>query len=61
MQMIMPQLKQKNPQMYQQISDLIQTAKSGNTKEVEEYARKVFKDNGRDFDKEFAQFMSSFK
>lgn len=41
--------------------NLIKMAQNGDTKGVEEFARNVFKDRGRDFDKEFSQFMSNFK
>ena len=43
------------------VNNLVQMAQSGNNKGVEEFARNLFKENGRDFDKEFAQFMSNFK
>jgi predicted metalloprotease with PDZ domain len=41
--------------------DLITKAKNGDTNSIENFARNLFKENGRDFDKEFAQFMSNFK
>lgn len=41
--------------------NLIKMAQNGDTKGVEEFARNVFKERGRDFDKEFSQFMSNFK
>ena len=40
------------------INNLIQMAKNGNTEQVETFARNAFKEQGRDFDKEFAQFKS---
>lgn len=40
------------------INNLIQMAKEGNTQQVETFARNAFKEQGRDFDKEFAQFKS---
>ena len=40
------------------INNLIQMAKDGNTQQVETFARNAFKEQGRDFDKEFAQFKS---
>ena len=43
------------------VNNLVQMAQSGNNKGVEEFARNLFKENGRDFDKEFTQFMSNFK
>ena len=41
--------------------NLIKMAQNGDIKGVEEFARNVFKERGRDFDKEFSQFMSNFK
>ena len=43
------------------INNLINMAKNGNSKEVENFARNAFKDQGRDFDTEFSQFMKNFK
>ena len=43
------------------INNLIQMAKNGNTQQVETFARNAFKEQGRDFDKEFAQFKSYLK
>ena len=42
-------------------SNLIEKAKEGDTKGVETFARNLFKEQGRDFDKEFAEFRKSFK
>ena len=41
--------------------NLINMAQSGNIKGVENFARNLFKEKGRDFDKEFSEFMSNFK
>lgn len=41
--------------------NLINMAQSGNLKGVEEFARNFLKEQGRDFDKEFSEFMSNFK
>lgn len=41
--------------------NLIKMAQNGDTKGVEEFARNVFKERGRNFDEEFSQFMSNFK
>ena len=41
--------------------DLITKAKNGDKNSIENFARNLFKENGRDFDKEFAQFMKNFK
>lgn len=43
------------------LSNLIGMAKSGNSQGVETFARNMFKEKGRDFDKEFAEFRKSFK
>ena len=43
------------------IGNLINMAKNGNTKEVEDFARNMFKERGRDFDKEFSEFKNMFK
>lgn len=47
----------KNPM----IDNLLNMARTGNSKGVEEFAKNVFKEQGRDFDKEFSEFMSNFK
>lgn len=43
------------------INNLVQMAKSGNSQGVETFARNFFKEKGRDFDKEFADFMQTLK
>lgn len=57
-QFIMNTVKQNSNPMIEQ---LMKMAKSGNTKEVETFARNTFKQQGRDFDKEFANFMRQIK
>ena len=47
----------KNPM----IDNLLNMARTGNSKGVEDFAKNVFKEQGRDFDKEFSEFMSNFK
>ena len=42
-------------------NNLIEKAKEGDTKGVETFARNLFKEQGRDFDKEFAEFRKNFK
>lgn len=42
-----------NPMM----NNLIDMAEKGNTKGVEQFARNFCKGNGRDFDKEYAEFL----
>lgn len=43
------------------ITNLITMAKKGDTKGVENFARNMFKERGRDFDKEFNEFRNNFK
>lgn len=43
------------------ISNLISIAQAGNNGDVEAFARNMFNERGRDFDKEFGEFMSNFK
>lgn len=64
-------MKQGNPQQLVEqlvlnntnpmIRQLVEKAKSGDSKAVEEFARNIYKQQGRDFDKEFSQFMSNFR
>ena len=42
-------------------NSLIEKAKEGDTKGVETFARNLFKEQGRDFDKEFAEFRKNFR
>ena len=41
--------------------EVINKAQNGDSKGVEEFARNLFKEQGRDFDKEFGEFMKNFK
>lgn len=43
------------------INNLVSMAQKGDTQGVEKFARNMFKEQGRDFDAEFSQFMSNFK
>ena len=43
------------------LGNLMQLAKDGNTKNIEQFARNICKSKGIDFDKEFSSFMSNFK
>ena len=43
------------------ISNLIQSAQKGDYKAVEAFAKNMYKEKGRDFDKEFSEFMKQFK
>ena len=42
-------------------ANLIDMANKGDTKGVEEFARNYMKEQGKDFDKEFGNFMNNFK
>lgn len=43
------------------ISNLVDLAKSGKSGNIEQFARNICKSQGIDFDKEFQDFMGSFK
>ena len=43
------------------ISNLMNMAKNGNKQGIENFARNYFSEIGRDFDKEFADFMQKLK
>lgn len=43
------------------LNNLINMAKTGDSKGVENFARNLYKEKGKDFDKEFSEFMSNFK
>ena len=47
----------KNPM----ITNLMNMMQNGNSKGVENFARNIFKEKGRDFDKEFGEFKKNFK
>ena len=53
-QFVMNMLKQNQDPM---VIQLMQMANSGNTKQIEQFARNVCKERGMDFDKSFAEFM----
>lgn len=69
--MIKEFMKQGNPQQLVErmvmnntnpmLKELVQKAQNGDTKGVEEFARNLYKQQGRDFDKEFSEFMSNFQ
>ncbi|MBQ8042933.1 MAG: hypothetical protein IJ272_02130 [Clostridia bacterium] len=42
-------------------SNLLNMAQQGDKKGVENFARNLYKEKGRDFDKEFQDFMNNFK
>ena len=43
------------------IKNLVEMAENGNSKGVEDFARNLYAQQGRDFDKEFNEFMKNFK
>lgn len=43
------------------IKNLVEMAEKGNTEGVENFARNLYAQQGRDFDKEFSDFMKNFK
>lgn len=43
------------------LTNLINMAKKGDTKSVEEFARNIYKEQGRNFDEEFSEFMKNIK
>lgn len=43
------------------LKNLVEMAEKGDNKGIEEFARNLYKDQGRDFDKEFSQFTNNFK
>lgn len=43
------------------LNNLIVMAQKGNKQDVENFARNLFKEKGRDFDKEFAEFMNNLR
>lgn len=43
------------------VNNLVKMAQSGNTKELENFARNALKEKGKDFDTEFAQFKRQFR
>ena len=43
------------------IKNLVEMAEKGNSKGVEEFARNLYAQQGRNFDKEFGEFMNNFK
>ena len=47
----------KNPM----ITNLMNMMQTGDSKGVEDFARNIFKEKGRDFDKEFGEFKKDFK
>lgn len=58
-QMVMNMMKgqaNNNPML----SNLLKLAESGNTQQIEQIARNILKEQGKDFDKEFAGFKQTY-
>lgn len=43
------------------VKNLVEMAEKGDSQGVENFARNLYAQQGRDFDKEFGEFMSNFK
>lgn len=57
--MVMKMISQNNNNPI--INNLIDMANKGDTKGIEEFARNYMNSQGKDFDKEFGNFMNNFK
>lgn len=55
------QLIKSMPIQNPMIKNLINMIESGNPQGVETFARNLFKEQGRDFDKEFSEFRQKYK
>ena len=51
-------IKQNNNPIF---NNLIEMANKGDTKGLEQFARNIFKEQGKNFDTEFNNFMNNFK
>ena len=51
-------IKSNNNPMFK---SLVEMAEKGDTKGIEEFARNYMKEQGKDFDKEFNNFMNNFR
>lgn len=51
------QIINKNPAL----KNIMLMAQKGDSKSIEQFARNMFSEQGRDFDKEFAEFINNFK
>lgn len=43
------------------VKNLIEMAENGKTEEIKKFGRNLFKQQNRDFDKEYAEFIKNFK
>ena len=55
---VISMVKSNNNPMFR---NLVEMAEKGNTEGVEDFARNLYAQQGRDFDKEFGEFMKNFK
>ena len=51
-------IKSNNNPMFK---NLVEMAEKGQNDKIEEFARNLFREQNRDFDKEFGEFMKNFK
>lgn len=56
-QQIIAQMGNNNPM----INNLVRLMNEGKTGDIQAFARNVFKEQGRDFDKEFEEFKRNFQ
>lgn len=56
-QMVMNMVGKNNNPM---LNNLMQMAQNGDTESLQNFAKNMFKEQGRDFDKEFSEFMNNF-
>lgn len=56
-QRLLSEIVLRNPMM----NNLIRMAKTGDAQSIENFARNIFREQGRDFDAEFAEFRKNFK
>ena len=57
-QFAMNMIKKSNNPIFNNLTDM---AEKGDMKGLQNFARNIFKEHGEDFDKEFSDFMSTFK
>lgn len=55
---VLSMIRQNNNPM---LKNLVEMAERGDNKGVEEFARNLYQQQGRDFDKEFSTFINNFK
>lgn len=61
MELVMNMITKKSLGNNPMVNNLIEMAKKGDRQGVETFARNIYAQQGKDFDKEFNQFMSNFK